>query len=230
MNGKILTSANRVKQKKKFIKITKLALLIIVLLLLILYVVFGIVYNSGSFSITLNRNLYLERGLIIYDNPEYKVFRSELYAQTIETFDNISYKWLPDDLNNYTGSHNGDNYIAYSFFIENLGEELTDYYSEIIIDDVIKNVDEAIRVRVYKNGHQTTYAKMAKNGRPEANTLAFESDTLITKDHVENFGPGDIDKYTIVLWLEGTDPECNDNILGGEIKIHMNFNSEFKID
>ena len=34
-------------------------------------------------------------------------------------------------------------------------------------------------------------------------------------------------KYTIVLWIEGSDLECNDNILGGEFKVQMNFNSEF---
>ena len=46
-------------------------------------------------------------------------------------------------------------------------------------------------------------------------------------NHIENFGPGQIDKYTIVMWVEGSDPECTDNILGGEIKVHMEFNSEF---
>lgn len=28
------------------------------------------------------------------------------------------------------------------------------------------------------------------------------------------------------MWLEGNDPECTDNILGGEFKAHMQFNSE----
>jgi hypothetical protein len=35
-----------------------------------------------------------------------------------------------------------------------------------------------------------------------------------------------ISKYTIVLWIEGSDPECTDNILGGEFKVHMDFKSE----
>ena len=60
----------------------------------------------------------------------------------------------------------------------------------------------------------------------EKNTIPFIDNELVALDHVENFKPGDIDKYTVVLWLEGSDPECNDNILGGEIKITMHFNSE----
>ena len=40
--------------------------------------------------------------------------------------------------------------------------------------------------------------------------------------------PGDIDKFTIVIWLEGDDPDCIDNILGGEIKMHMEIREEYK--
>jgi len=227
MNNKYLLSASKVKLKKKIVKFAKLALLILVLSLLILYVVASVVYNNGNFSVTLDKNLYLERSIIIYDDPNYKVFRSELYAKTLDTLDNISYKWLPEDLNNYNGSHNGENYIAYSFYIENLGDKASDYWTELIIDDVIKNVDEAIRIRVYKNGNYTTYAKLSNRGNPEKDTTAFQSDTLVAMEKVEKFKPGDINKYTIVIWLEGNDPECTDNILGGEIKIHMAFNSEF---
>ena len=227
MNDKVMLKASKVKRNKKTVKIIKLALLVLLLLLLAVYIVVGIIYNSGNFSITLDKNLYLERGIIIYDDPNYKVFRAELYAETVETFDNISYKWLPDDLNNYDGSHNGDNYVAYTFYIENLGKDVSDYYSEIIIDDVIKKVDEAVRIRVYKDGEYTTYAKLSRNGQPEKNTVAFESNEVVASDHVESFGPGDKKKYTVVIWLEGADPDCTNNIIGGEIKIHMNFNSEF---
>lgn len=226
-NKKVETSANKVKRKKKILKIVKITLLCLLLLLLILYVVFGIIYNNGNFSVTLDRDLYLKNKIIIYDDPDYKVFRTELYAEALEFLDNISYKWLPDDLPDQEyGSHNGNNYVAYTFFIENLGDRVTDYWSEVVIDDVIKEVDEAIRVRVYKNGVETTYAKIGANGSPEESSVAFLSDEIIAQDHIEDFQPGDLDKYTIVIWLEGNDPECTDNILGGEFKIHMDFKSE----
>lgn len=224
---KITLSTTKLKKEKKIKRIIKIALLLLLLLLIILYMVIGIVYNNSNFSITLDRNLYYDKGLIVYDDPNYKVYRSELYAISPETFDNISYRWLPESINESNGgSHNGANYLAYTFYVENMGYEVADYYSEVVITDVIKNVDEAVRVRVYKNGVATTYAKMSSRNEPEANTIPFLEDKLIALDHVENFKPGDIDKYTVVLWLEGSDPECNDNILGGEIKIMMNFNSE----
>ncbi len=227
MKHEKIVRANKVKRKKKIIKIAKLSILFLVLLLLILYVVIGIIHSSGSFTIRMDRNLNFERGIIVYDDPEYKVFRTELYAKPVDHLDNISHKWLPDNLDdNKGGSHNGDNYIVYTFYIENNGDHVTDYWSEITVDDVLKNVDEVVRIRVYKNGEHITYAKLAKNGNPEPDTVPFETDTLVVRDHVKDFGQGDINKYTIVIWLEGNDPECTDNILGGEIKLSMDFKSE----
>lgn len=226
MNSKIELSTKKMQREKKIQKIIKLVLLIILLILLLLYFVFGIIYNRGNFSITLDKNLYFGKGIIIYDNPEYKVFRTELYAATPNTFDNISYKWLPENINNYNGVHNGDNYMAYTFYIENLGNDISDYWSEVVIDDVIKNVDEVVRIRVYKNNDYVTYAKLSNQGTAERETTPFESSNKVVSDHIESFKPGDKIKYTVVLWLEGSDPECTDNILGGEFKFHMEFNSE----
>ena len=36
------------------------------------------------------------------------------------------------------GSHNGKNYLAYTFFVENTGDSVSDYWNEVIIDDVIR--------------------------------------------------------------------------------------------
>ena len=231
MESKVKLSTEKLEREKKIKKVFKIILLILILLLLVLYFVVGIIYNSGNFSITLDKNLYFDKGLIVYDDSNYKVYRTELYAEVPNTFDNISYKWLPDNLHEYEGgSHNGDNYLAYTFYIENIGEQVSDYWSELVIDDVIKNVDEAVRIRVYRNGEYVTYAKLSSRGTNEPETVPFESDELVVREHVANFKPGDKDKYTIVIWVEGSDPECTDNILGGEFKVHMDFNSEYVED
>ena len=38
------------------------------------------------------------------------------------------------------------------------------------------------------------------------------------------FKPGDISKITVVIWIEGNDPDCTDDILGGEFKVDMVMN------
>lgn len=227
MHSKLTLKSKKLKTEKKVRKIFMLILIILMLLLLLAYFVVGIIYNSGNFSITLDRNLYFEKGLIVYDDSTYKVYRTELYAEVPKSFDNIYYKWLPNDLHNHEGgSHNGDNYFAYTFYIENTSEQTSDYWTELVIDDVIKNVDEAVRIRVYRDGESTTYAKKALDGTAEPDTVPFESDELIVREHIIDFKPGTINKYTVVLWIEGSDPECTDNILGGEFKVHMDFKSE----
>ena len=227
MRSKIVLDSTKLKREKKMKKIFMTLLFLLMLLLLLVYFVVGIIYNSGNFSITLDKNLYFDKGLIIYDDFNYKVYRTELYAEVPRTFDNISYKWLPDNLNDHDGgSHNGNNYFAYTFFIENMGEQTSDYWTELVIDDVIRNVDEAVRIRIYRDGEFVTYAKLSSRGTAEPDTVPFVEDELIVREHITNFGPGAISKYTIVLWIEGSDPECTDNILGGEFKVHMDFKSE----
>ena len=227
MKSKVKLNASKVKQEKKTNKIFRIVLILIILILLILYFVIGIIYNRGNFSITLDKDLYFDDGLMIYDDPEYKVYRSELLAPAPDTFDSMSYKWLPDNLGEEKlGEHNGDNYLAYTFFIENTGDKEVNYTSRVVIEDVIKNVDEAVRIRVYKGNEYVTYAKLSNTGEPEEDTVPFLEDKLVMKEHVENFAPGDINKYTVVMWIEGTDPDCTDNILGGEFKAYMNFSSE----
>lgn len=228
LNSEIEVRVSKLKRKKKITRIVKMIVLSLLLALLLAYIVMNVIYNNGNFSITLDRNLYFSRGIIIYDDPDYKVYRAELYAKSVAFFDNISYKWLPTDLDNENGSHNGDNYVAYTFFVENTGTDVSDYWYQVIIDDVIKKVDEAVRIRLYKNGKYVTYAKIGANGKPEKETVPFVNPELVTFGHRERFSPGDIDRYTIVMWLEGPDLECTDNLLGGEIKVHMEFNSEFK--
>lgn len=36
---------------------------------------------------------------------------------------------------------------------------------------------------------------------------------------------GDVDKYTVVIWLDGDDPECVDKIIGGAVEFGFGFDS-----
>lgn len=228
MKSDIKLTAKKIKRSKKNYKFAKITLLVLIAILTAVYLIASFVYNGYFFTVSLDQNLYYKNKIIIYDSKDYKVYRQNLKVESLDFFDNISYKWLPDNLEDEDGSHNGDNYLAYTFYIENTGDKTVDYYDEIIIDEVIKKLDEAIRVRVYFDGVDTTYAKESSLGKEEDGTTKFKSNKIIRSEHISNFKPNEVHKYTIVMWLEGSDPECTDNILGGEIKVHMEFKSEFK--
>ncbi|MDE5888774.1 MAG: hypothetical protein K2H20_02015, partial [Bacilli bacterium] len=141
---------------------------------------------------------------------------------------NISINWLPENINEEAeGSHNGENYIAYSFYLENKGEETINYWYSVTIDDIIKNVDDAVRVMIYVNDEREVFAKKSPiSGEAEPGTKEFRDDDTVILQNRLGMNPGDRDKLTVVIWLEGDDPECINSILGGEIKMHMDIHEE----
>ena len=76
-----------------------------------------------------------------------------------------------------------------------------------------------------KNGSVTTYAKLGQNGVAEYGTTPFESEDTVYESVNENFNPGDVIKYTLVIWIEGNDPECLDNIKGGNVEMSITYSS-----
>ena len=220
--------SEKVQKRETRIKVLKIAILLIILFLIILYFILRVIYETGAFTVSLDPNLEKESGLVMYERLENKQAKQILSAEELEFMDNISVNWLPQNLNTEgEGSHNGKNYLAYSFYIENQGVETINYWYSILIDDVIKDVDEAIRVMVYRNDERTIYAKANKTtNEPEVGTEKFYSEDTVVLKPRGDFNPGDIDKFTIVIYLEGDDPECLDNIIGGEMKMHMDITEE----
>ena len=64
-------------------------------------------------------------------------------------------------------------------------------------------------------------------GEPEEGCVNFESDTIVCSYEEANFLVGNVDKYTIVIWMEGDDPECVDRIIGGSVELSMNIDSDY---
>ena len=54
-------------------------------------------------------------------------------------------------------------------------------------------------------------------------TKPFKTAKVVDSGYREKLQPQEIDKYTVVIWLEGEDPECINNILGGTIEMMMRF-------
>ncbi|MEE3343056.1 MAG: hypothetical protein VZS44_03090 [Bacilli bacterium] len=224
----VKVTAEQLKKRKKRAKIAKIILLVLAVIITILYLILSIIYKGGRFTITLDPNFSTESGIIMYEQKDKRNITTRLYAKDIDFMDNISVKWINANIDNEKdGSHNGQNYIAHTFYLENDGNRTMNYWVECVIDDATRNVDEAIRIMVYLNGEQTIYAK--KNlltGKAEEGTKKFYSDEYAILDQRKNFKPKDIDKYTIVIYLEGDDPDCVDKLIGGEIKMHMNIREE----
>ena len=230
MAKEVIVTADKISKWQKFGKIIKISLLILLLFLIIIYLVLKVTYHGGSFVVNLKPNESIDSGLAMYESLYDRVGKRTLKADNLQFMDNISIKWLPSNINDAgEGSHNGDNYIAYTFYIENQGKDVLNYWYKMVIDDIVKNVDEATRIMIFINGESTVYAKgSSRDGTPEKDTEKFRDDkdgTIILKQRA-NLYPGEIDKITVVVWIEGDDPECIDALIGGELKMHMDITEE----
>lgn len=230
MAREIKVTADKIYNRKKRYNKLKIVLSLIFLLLVFSFIILSIIYKGGRFTVTLDKNLALDNNIVIYDDYEMQEGKRKLEAGNLDFMDNISINWIPSDIDNEKdGSHNGENYIAYTFYVANNGDENINYWYTVVIDDVIKNVDEAVRVMIFLNGERSVYGKInSYTGREEDGTVAFFSDTEAVVEKRSDFSPGDVDKFTVVIWLEGDDPDCVDSILGGEIKMHMEIREEHK--
>ena len=53
--------------------------------------------------------------------------------------------------------------------------------------------------------------------------LPFLSDIEVARGTQEEVKPGDVHKYTVVIWLEGDDPDCTDELIGGHVGMDFQF-------
>lgn len=226
--NRIETKAQKIYRRELIKKITKVSFLLSLILVSIIYLVLYVAYEGGKFTVTLDKNLTNRKNVFLSEDGKLKNKEWKLSAETLNYMDNISIRWLPANIAQQgPGAHNGDNYIAYTFYVINAGKEEVHYWYEIDIDDSIRNVDEAIRIMIIKNGEKTVYAKKSKvTGKEEDGTKKFVSKTIAVLEQRKNFKPKSKDRYTIVVWIEGDDPECKNELLGGEIKMHMDITEE----
>ncbi len=215
-------TGKQVMRMQMMIRVSAVIVLALFLFVLLLWLFSLFSQQAGRFTVS---SKDINRGLILSETADFAETSASLSASPVEQMDNITFEWMPTNLTETDGSHNGDNYLCYTFYTKNTGEETIDYTASISIDYMKKNVDDAVRVQVYRNDSSTVYAKQAKDGTPEIDpqfeTVPFVSGRIIMNETRTEFNVGDIDKYTVVVWLEGNDPECVNDILGGELKMSM---------
>lgn len=216
--------AEEASKDKKVIKKVIITILTILLILLILWLVSLFITLYGDLVISTDRGLR-DNGIVLSADESFKDPAIQLSAPRVQDATNITKDWLPKNLDKKDGAHNGKNYLAYTFYLKNGGKDSLDYTGTMELTGTANNMDEAIRVMIIKNGDELVYAKGTKADRSKAEkgTIAWLDDTTIMQTQSKNFSPGSVDKYTVVIWIEGSDLECTNDILGGYIRSRILF-------
>ena len=216
-------TAREIKNYRRWMRLIPIAIGVAILILIIGYVVSVLYMKFGAFTVKVNKFDHNEYALTLSESPGFVSYTSRLNAEIAETVTNIDGKTIPDWVDNVDGEHNGDNYVAYTFYCSNAGTKTVTYTYDMYIANMTYEVEKAVRVRLYVDGKYVDYAYARTDGvkGPEPGTTPFQSGNTIVKQIVQHFKPGDSTKFTVVIWLEGNDPDCVDKILGGEFKVDM---------
>ena len=205
-----------------------LTLLGMLLLVAVLFIFAFMQEKMGNFTINLNRLELYRKGISIADNGDFDGATARLTASTVEDATNISIDDLPEDIDDLDGSHNGKNYMAYTYYVRNAGKEDLGYKASITLDSCAKGAEKAVRVAVWRNGERVVYAAPATDGGEENGCKNFKSDDVVCTYTEKKFLVGNVDRYSIVIWMEGDDPECVDSIIGGSVEFSMKIDADYK--
>lgn len=221
----VRTDAEDIVRLKKRRRILGIILGAVTAMLAIIFIISMLVTKWGDLVIEIDRPA-VAKGISLSETKDFENKSVALSAKQALDVTNITYNWLPVDLDtSKDGEHNGDNYVAYTFYVRNDGEEAFPYDAVLDITGVAKSADEACRVMIYKNGEKSIFAKGQYDDREKAepNTVKFIDDKTVYRTRTEDFEVGAVDKYTIVIWIEGEDPQCVDEIRDGFVRMRMLF-------
>ena len=230
MKSEILARRKMSRKIFKIITQNRLTILWFTLLAIIVigFVVAALLNNKGSFTVTLPREQMVNLGLVISDTPDFLRPRHEIQCPPVVDLWNITRDNIPKNVHEIDGEHNSRDYIAMTVYLKNTGSKDLDYTVDVDINEIFKNLDEALRVELYINGESTIYAKRRSswsNG-PEPGTVSFLGNVRIISLEPRPINVNQVDKFTFVAWIEGNDPDCTNELLGGFVKMTMSFNAQ----
>ncbi len=186
--------------------------------------------NSGNFVMSIDPASYT-RGIILCDDTEFLAPTPRLLANPVSDVKDITYSWLKLEEAKATDGDFIDQdykYVAYTFYLKNIGSETLDINYSVNITDIYLEVDKAIRVLIIEDDtiekmYQKADAVEYEYPEDMPPGIAFVSEDVICNTKVANLRPNTYRKFSVLIWLEGEDPDCVDAILGGMIKLQMRF-------
>lgn len=246
--------------------------LILISILVVCYILAAFYTGKGEFVVKVDRPM-ADEGFLISETPDFSELLVTLRNDAVEDVTNISLEDIPRDVMDIDGKHNGENYIAYTFYLKNRTGEDRDYRYKLSLNTSSNNAETATWIMLFQNGKQKIYAQENKGGYPECmyrnwdipftqyaadpdymnstvsdvsqvhiaqelidmydlgslsgahelKTVPWESDDMVCIGTREGMKHDEVDKYTIVVWLEGDDPDCTDELWGGHVELRMLF-------
>ena len=185
-----------------------------------------------------------KRGIAISDSSTFETMNRWHTADPVEDVRDTTLQHIDlFEIINAEGAYKEtrSNYLAYTFFLRNVGSETTPVDYEVVITYQSKNIAEAIRVMIIVDG-QVAYDEQGIRyieceskkmyQAPDKQDITykdylqdftlFKSTDIICSERIFDIRPEQTKKISVIMWLEGEDPECIETLASAKIKITMN--------
>ena len=225
----VKTNSKKVNKREALIRILTIILIILLLFLFGLFACTTYI-KSGNFTVTTSSEAF-NAGIALSETKDFSNPQRILEGSKYENMREGTFPLIPEDISQHEGSYNvlsdGMYYFTYSFYVKNTGTDDAGYAAKVNLDSVTEGADEALRVMIIRGDERVTYAKPQLGTDNILEVYAdknFVSNRLVATITDDDFKAGDIEKITVVIWFEGEDPECVNDILEGEVKLSMDMN------
>lgn len=208
----------------------------VALVILIGFSIYG--NNVGDLIITVDAKTV--RSLSLSETGAFAATDSTtlLSAEGIKNIRDSTYSYVPDSIREGNGAKSdkvNNHYFAYSFYLKNMSNVSIGYAATLKLEQVSQKIDEAIRIMILIDEDEPLiYARPKANGDAEeliddgnpikkpytTQKLIGNEMDVVTQLAVE---VDKVQKYTVVMWLEGWDADCNDGIIGGKLSLSLTF-------
>ena len=160
------------------------------------------------------------------------------YQQQITTLKEIS-STLGRQVVGSSGDRESGAFV-YTFYIINTGGTAVNVKLNMTFSNVTNELDNAIRVLTYnENDEELHIYQKPDDQKPQGGSYqyyptvleSFESNTSIYTEKMFISGTsidGELPKikYTVIFWIEGQDPECDERLYNGTIKFGLDISVE----
>ena len=152
-------TANEVRNYRVRMKLLSVLLVLLLIVTGVIYAVAALYKRTGSFTVSIDKYEMTKYGLTLSEYRDMSHNNSHLNAYIEEEMTNIAGETIASNVDMIDGEHNGRDYIAYTFYLQNAGELEVAYDYQVNLSGVTQSLDEAIRVRLYVDGVPTVWVK-----------------------------------------------------------------------
>lgn len=229
--GNIMNASN--KSKSRYIYVLGIILFgIISIIGLIIYSHL----NSGDFIFSNDSPESSVSSITLADNMGFTSASPRLITESVKldeisiAYDSIKLEEILQSQGQYIDPD--QKYIAYSFYIRDIGNKTItiDYFMRIT--EVYYSMSEYVRILIIVD--DVDYRMYQKADQPDENNnmpsynqmpvgIDFMTDNIVFRDAFYNFRPDEVKCFRVIIWVEGQDPDVNQNDQIGRFETEMNF-------